>query len=49
MAKPFAGIVRVSHMGKRKQNAPDFHSERDQVQAMREADFGPSACDGCGC
>jgi DNA invertase Pin-like site-specific DNA recombinase len=35
--KPFAGVVRVSHMGKRKENAPDFHAKRDQVKAIREA------------
>ena len=37
VAKPFAGVVRVSHMGKRKEDAPDFHSKRDQVKAMRDA------------
>src|ERR671914_131360 len=37
VAKPFAGVVRVSHMGRRKEDAPDFHSKRDQVKAMRDA------------
>src|SRR3954468_11333557 len=37
MSSTWAGVVRVSHMGARKTGADDFHSERDQVAAMREA------------
>lgn len=33
----WAGIVRVSHMGARRSEAEDFHSERDQVKAMQDA------------
>lgn len=33
----WAGIVRVSHMGSRKATAADFHSERDQIDALRQA------------
>src|SRR3954468_22070510 len=32
----WAGIVRVSHMGKRKADAVDFHSERLQVEAIEK-------------
>lgn len=49
----WAGIVRVSHMGKRKADAVDFHSERLQVEAIRreaasrgvEVDILPSELD----
>jgi DNA invertase Pin-like site-specific DNA recombinase len=37
VADVWAGIVRVSHMGKRRADAADFHSERDQIHALREA------------
>lgn len=33
----YAGVVRVSHMGARKADDADFHSERDQVTAMEAA------------
>ena len=33
----WAGIVRVSSMGGRKVDAADFHSERDQLAALRKA------------
>jgi len=33
----YAGIVRVSDMGTRKVDAPDFHAERDQIAAMKDA------------
>jgi DNA invertase Pin-like site-specific DNA recombinase/cell division septum initiation protein DivIVA len=36
-AEPFAAFVRVSHMGARKPDAQDFHSEREQEQAIRDA------------
>ncbi len=35
MAGVWAGLVRVSHMGARKSDAADFHSERDQREAIR--------------
>jgi len=33
--KPWAGIVRVSHMGTRHEGASDFHADRDQVEAVQ--------------
>lgn len=33
--RPWAGIVRVSHMGKRKAGADNVHADRDQVDALR--------------
>lgn len=33
----WAGIVRVSHMGGRKAASADFHSEREQIAALRDA------------
>lgn len=32
---PWAGIVRVSHMGDRRQGADNFHADREQVNAIR--------------
>jgi DNA invertase Pin-like site-specific DNA recombinase len=40
MSTTWAGIVRVSHMGKRKADDASFHAERDQVAAMEEAVAG---------
>src|SRR4051794_32706658 len=37
MSSTWAGVVRVSHMGARRSGADDFHSERDQIAAMRQA------------
>lgn len=34
--KTYAGVVRVSHMGKRKADSEEFHSAEDQAQAIRE-------------
>ncbi len=34
--KPWAGLVRVSHMGARREGDTDFHSDREQVDAMVE-------------
>lgn len=33
-ASPFAGIVRVSHMGDRRAGAPNVHADRDQIQEV---------------
>src|SRR4051794_27253659 len=32
--RPFAGVVRVSHMGERKSGSPNVHADRDQVEAV---------------
>jgi DNA invertase Pin-like site-specific DNA recombinase len=37
MGRVWAGIVRVSHMGGRKSDDADFHSEREQIAAMQDA------------
>jgi len=33
----WAGIVRVSHMGSRREDAPNFHSAREQTEAIENA------------
>lgn len=33
--KPWAGVVRVSHMGVRKPGAPNVHTDREQVDELR--------------
>jgi DNA invertase Pin-like site-specific DNA recombinase len=35
--RTWAGIVRVSHMGKRKAGAPNVHTDRDQIEAINAA------------
>jgi site-specific DNA recombinase len=33
-ARPFVGLVRVSHMGDRKAGAPNVHADRDQIREV---------------
>jgi hypothetical protein len=37
MAKTWAGVVRISHMGSRKAGAENFHADRDQVALIKRA------------
>jgi site-specific DNA recombinase len=33
--RPYAGVVRVSHMGQRKAGAPNVHADREQLEDLR--------------
>src|SRR6266487_262106 len=41
--KTYAGVIRVSHMGKRKADSEEFHSTEDQERAIRSWAKGQKA------